>query len=90
MLAEDPGVRARVQRAAEGVAASVLPAAQGQVADFIAGVVANWDSVTITDRIELRVGSDLQYVRINGTLVGFLVGGLVYGVLRATFGHVSF
>jgi len=90
MLAEDPGVRARVQRAAEGVAASVLPAAQGQVADFIAGVVANWDSATITDRIELRVGSDLQYVRINGTLVGFLVGGLVYGVLRATFGHVSF
>jgi len=53
-------------------------------------VVANWDMQTVTDRLELRVGRDLQYVRINGTLVGFLVGGLVYALLRATFGPVSF
>jgi uncharacterized membrane-anchored protein YjiN (DUF445 family) len=38
----------------------------------------------------LRVGKDLQFVRVNGTLVGFLVGGILYAVLRATFGHVSF
>ena len=37
----------------------------------------------------LKVGKDLQYVRINGTLVGFLAGGLVYAALRATFGHVG-
>ena len=36
---------------------------------------------------ELRVGKDLQYVRVNGTLVGFLIGGLVYLILRATFGY---
>ncbi len=53
-------------------------------------VVANWDTATIVTRLELRVGKDLQYVRVNGTLVGFLVGGLLYWVLRATFGHVSF
>jgi uncharacterized membrane-anchored protein YjiN (DUF445 family) len=49
-------------------------------------VVGNWDSATITEKLELRVGSDLQYVRVNGTLVGFLVGGLLYVVLRAAFG----
>ena len=53
-------------------------------------VVARWDAETVTEKLELRIGKDLQYVRINGTLVGFLVGGLVYAVLRATFGHVSF
>jgi uncharacterized membrane-anchored protein YjiN (DUF445 family) len=90
LLATDAGVRARLQRAAEGVIASLLPAGQGQISHFIATVVAGWDAQTLTDRLELRVGKDLQYVRINGTLVGFLVGGLVYAVLRATFGYVSF
>jgi uncharacterized membrane-anchored protein YjiN (DUF445 family) len=90
LLETDAGVRARLQRAAEGVIASVLPAGQAQISDFIADVIASWDSDTIVERLELRVGKDLQYVRINGTLVGFLVGGLVYAFLRATFGHVSF
>ena len=53
-------------------------------------MVAGWDTATITDRLELRVGKDLQFVRVNGTLVGFLVGGLVYAALRATFGSASF
>ncbi len=42
------------------------------------------------EKLELRAGGDLQSVRINDTLVGFLVGGLVYALLRATFGYVSF
>ncbi len=90
MLESDPAARARVQGAAEAVATSLLPAAQEQLADFIARVVAGWDTATITDRLELRVGKDLQYVRINGTLVGFLVGGVLFAVLEAVFGVVSF
>ena len=90
MLAQDPAARARLQSAVEGVITPLMPAAQAQLETFIAGVVGGWDAKTITDRLELRVGRDLQYVRINGTLVGFLVGGLVWAVLRATFGHVSF
>jgi uncharacterized membrane-anchored protein YjiN (DUF445 family) len=57
---------------------------------FIAQVVGGWDAKTITDRLELRVGKDLQYVRMNGTLVGFVVGGLLYAALKAGFGHASF
>jgi uncharacterized membrane-anchored protein YjiN (DUF445 family) len=74
----------------QGMVASLLPAAQAKLSDFIAQVVANWDTDTIVDRLELRVGKDLQFVRVNGTLVGFFVGGLLYWALRATFGHVSF
>jgi len=51
--------------------------------------VAGWDSDYITDKLELRVGKDLQFVRVNGTLVGFLVGGALFGVLRAVFGGVA-
>ncbi len=89
-LAEDLAARKRLQGVAEGVIATMLPSAQAQIADFIGGVVANWDADQITDRVELRVGKDLQYVRVNGTLVGFLVGGALFLGLRAAFGHVAF
>jgi len=89
MLAADPGARAGVQRAGEGIVATVLPSVQGQMEAVIGNIVAGWDTATIVERIELKVGKDLQYVRINGTLVGFLAGGLVYAALRATFGHVG-
>jgi uncharacterized membrane-anchored protein YjiN (DUF445 family) len=42
------------------------------------------------DRLELRVGKDLQYIRMNGTIVGFLIGGLLYAVLDTLFGNVIF
>jgi uncharacterized membrane-anchored protein YjiN (DUF445 family) len=90
MLESEPAARARVQRTAERVVARLLPAAQTHLSDFIAKVVAGWDTATITDRLELRVGKDLQFVRVNGTLVGFLAGGLVYAALRATFGTATF
>jgi uncharacterized membrane-anchored protein YjiN (DUF445 family) len=90
MLESDPGARARVEIASAGIINELLPAAREKVSAFIAQVVGGWDSKTITERIELRVGKDLQYVRMNGTLVGFIVGGLLYAVLRAGFGHVSF
>jgi uncharacterized membrane-anchored protein YjiN (DUF445 family) len=90
MLEQDPTARARVQAAAESIVGGLLPAAQAQLSDFIAGVVAGWDTETITSRLELSVGKDLQYVRVNGTLVGFLVGGFLFAALHLIFGHVSF
>jgi uncharacterized membrane-anchored protein YjiN (DUF445 family) len=90
LLANDDVARGRLQRTAERLVAGLMPAAQTQIADFIAGVVASWDTATITDRLELRVGRDLQYVRMNGTLVGALAGGVLYAVLHAVFGRVAF
>jgi uncharacterized membrane-anchored protein YjiN (DUF445 family) len=87
-LAEDEGARARLQRATEGVIATLLPSAQAQLSDFIAEVVTHWDAATITDKLELRIGKDLQFVRVNGTIVGFVVGGLLYCVLRLLAGPV--
>jgi uncharacterized membrane-anchored protein YjiN (DUF445 family) len=89
LLETDAGARTRLDQAAQGILGPLLPAAQMQMEGFIADVVGNWDTATITDRLELRVGKDLQYVRINGTLVGFLVGGVLWAILTAIFGHVA-
>ncbi|MGG5817441.1 DUF445 domain-containing protein [Falsiroseomonas sp. HW251] len=89
VLEEDEAARARLNRAAEGVLMTLLPNARSRLSDFIAGVVANWDTATVTEKIELRVGKDLQYVRVNGTLVGFLVGGALFALLTALFGKVA-
>ncbi|MCX8133486.1 MAG: DUF445 domain-containing protein [Roseococcus sp.] len=77
-LLEDATARARLNAALEKGVASLLPAAQARLAGFIAEVVAGWDSKEISDKLELRVGKDLQYIRVNGTLVGFLAGGAIY------------
>ena len=89
VLEEDGAARERLNRAAEGVLLALLPNARTRLSDFIAGVVRNWDTATVTEKIELRVGKDLQYVRINGTLVGFLVGGGLFVLLTALFGKVA-
>jgi uncharacterized membrane-anchored protein YjiN (DUF445 family) len=53
-----------------------------EIAEFIRNVVENWDTETLTERIELTVGRDLQYIRINGTLVGGLVGLIIFAVTQ--------
>lgn len=83
---QDPAIRSGVERGAAAIVAALLPLAQERAADFVADVVSHWDARTVTDRLELRVGRDLQYIRVNGTLVGFLAGGVLFLLLRAIFG----
>jgi uncharacterized membrane-anchored protein YjiN (DUF445 family) len=52
------------------------------IGTFVAGVVARWDTETLVTRVELQVGKDLQFIRINGTPVGGLVGLAIYTVTR--------
>lgn len=54
----------------------------GHVADLISRTIDSWDTSTIVSKLEEQVGSDLQYIRINGTLVGGLVGLLLYVIER--------
>ena len=53
-----------------------------EIGDFIAQTVAGWDPAATSRRFELAVGRDLQFVRINGTLVGGLVGLVIYTISR--------
>ncbi|MBF0334992.1 MAG: DUF445 domain-containing protein [Alphaproteobacteria bacterium] len=77
-LREDEALRAMVNGWLErAVLAYVIPN-RGEIGAFIAGVVRMWDTRTVVDKLELQVGRDLQYIRINGTLVGGLVGLIIH------------
>ncbi|WP_420144431.1 DUF445 domain-containing protein [Sphingobium sp.] len=65
-----------VRRAAVGATASYGDAIVRLVSDTVRG----WDAGTVTDRLENAVGRDLQYIRVNGTLVGGLVGLAIHAV----------
>jgi uncharacterized membrane-anchored protein YjiN (DUF445 family) len=58
---------------------------RGEVAELISSTVAKWDGPATSRRLELQVGRDLQFIRINGTLVGGLAGLLIYTVSQVLF-----
>ncbi len=79
-LEEDPTRRARLNRTLRlWTLRAVLPR-RAAIGGYIAEVVDRWDTRTLVDRMELLVGKDLQFIRINGTLVGGLVGLAIYVV----------
>jgi uncharacterized membrane-anchored protein YjiN (DUF445 family) len=53
-----------------------------EIGRLIASVVAAWDARSVADKLELQIGADLQYIRINGTIVGGLVGLLIFTLSR--------
>lgn len=59
---------------------SVLINNKKMIGDLISSTVKGWDTDEVSKKLELEIGSDLQYIRINGTLVGGLVGLLIYAV----------
>jgi uncharacterized membrane-anchored protein YjiN (DUF445 family) len=81
-LDEDEVLRARLNRWTRAVALRTLMPRRVEIGTYIAQVVENWDNVTLVNKLELQVGKDLQYVRINGTVVGGLVGLLIFVVSK--------
>ena len=55
---------------------------RGEVAQLISYTVGQWDAEETSKKIELQIGKDLQFVRINGTLVGGLVGLILYSISK--------
>lgn len=73
-LRDDPTLQARVDGWVAATAVELVERSKGEVGEVIASTVARWDSTEATNRIELQVGRDLQFIRINGTVVGGLAG----------------
>lgn len=62
------------------VACDTIVGRRALIADLVRRVIRSWDTGTLTRKLELHVGRDLQYIRINGTLVGGVVGLILYSV----------
>lgn len=79
-LEADPVLRAKIDDWLISAVGYVAEQFRGEVAGLIATTVQGWDTDETADRIELQVGRDLQFIRINGTLVGGLAGLVIYTV----------
>jgi len=77
-LARDKRLVKGLNRAIEAGSASLVRNHRGEVGRFIETQLARWSREEMSDRIELAIGRDLQFIRINGTLVGGLVGLALY------------
>jgi uncharacterized membrane-anchored protein YjiN (DUF445 family) len=72
----------KVDEMISDIAGFLVEKYQRDIADLITHTVQNWDADVTTRRIELAIGRDLQYIRINGTLVGALAGLLIYTISK--------
>lgn len=75
--------QARLNEWARILARQVIAPRRHEIGGFVAQVVASWDTKGVVDKLELQVGKDLQYIRVNGTLVGGLVGLAIFSASRA-------
>jgi uncharacterized membrane-anchored protein YjiN (DUF445 family) len=78
----DPDLVKKVDEFITDVAVFLVDRYQQDIAGLITHTVQNWDPEVTTRRIELAIGRDLQFIRINGTLVGALAGLLIYTISR--------
>ena len=73
-LRDDVRLQQQVNRFARRTAVGIATRYGDQIVQLVSETVRRWDATTLTDRVESAVGRDLQFIRINGTLVGGLVG----------------
>ena len=77
-LQQDPERKAQLNRRIRVTVLRLLRIYRFDIARYFERVVRDWDNDTLVERLELQVGKDLQYIRINGTLVGGLVGLAIF------------
>ncbi|MEE8543623.1 MAG: DUF445 domain-containing protein [Gammaproteobacteria bacterium] len=77
-LQEDSEVSERLNRWLRELITYLVETYRQPLSEIISETVEKWDATATAERIELYIGRDLQFIRINGTLVGGLVGVLIY------------
>jgi uncharacterized membrane-anchored protein YjiN (DUF445 family) len=79
-LDDDPDMQAWVNAWLADTITLIVGRNSAQIASLISDTVRSWDGADMSRRVELAIGRDLQFIRINGTLVGGLVGLLIHAI----------
>ena len=79
-ILEDPVLAEKIDSWGDNAARYLIRSYGEEISDLIARTIKNWDPVATSERIEIQIGRDLQFIRINGTLVGGLIGLLIHSV----------
>jgi uncharacterized membrane-anchored protein YjiN (DUF445 family) len=77
-LQTEPKLKRAINQFARRAAAGISTSYGDDIVKLVSETVRAWDARTVSDRLEGAVGRDLQYIRINGTLVGGMVGLLIH------------
>lgn len=77
-LAQDSGLRSSLNQHMEAAASKMAPDFAAFLTQHISDTVKGWDARDMSRQIELNIGKDLQFIRINGTLVGGMIGIVLY------------
>ncbi|WP_329117839.1 DUF445 domain-containing protein [Streptomyces sp. NBC_01465] len=85
-LSTDERLQAKVDGWLEEAAVYVVTTYRNEITSLITDTVAGWDADHTSKKIEAHIGRDLQFIRINGTVVGALAGLLIYTVTQAVGG----
>ncbi|WP_078863630.1 DUF445 domain-containing protein [Streptomyces sp. AcH 505] len=82
-LATDSRLQGKLEGWIEDAAAYVVSTYRSEITSLISDTVASWDADDTSKKIEAHIGRDLQFIRINGTVVGALAGLVIYSVTQA-------
>ena len=85
-LSTDAALQHRVDTRIADAAVFLVDRYRHDIASIITDTVEKWDPAETTEKIELLVGRDLQYIRLNGTIVGALAGLAIFSVAHALLG----
>ena len=77
-LVDDAEMRGKLDDLIVRLAGTATERARPEIAEIISTTVDRWDADDTSRRIELQIGRDLQFIRINGTLVGALLGRVIH------------
>ncbi len=80
VLRDDPAAGAKADEALQRLTGHIVANYADDLTDVISTTVARWDAEETSRRLELQVGRDLQFIRINGTVVGALAGLAIYAL----------
>ena len=79
-LAKDESLRNAINDHIEAGARKMAPDLAQSITSHISGTVKSWDDTEMSREIELSIGKDLQFIRLNGTLVGGAIGLVIYAI----------
>ncbi|HEX4906685.1 MAG TPA: DUF445 domain-containing protein [Acidimicrobiales bacterium] len=82
-LDDDPALQEKLERFIESAISYLAETYRDEISGLITGTIARWDPEETSRKLELLLGRDLQFIRINGTVVGGLAGTLIYAVGEA-------
>lgn len=85
-LRNDPSLRGAINQLARRAVVGIAADHGDQIVKLVSDTVKSWDTRTVTEKLESAVSRDLQYIRLNGTLIGGTIGVALHAILMIAGG----